>query len=168
MQNRNPSPLMAPRRAGLPGSTPASALSAAAPVAAKSNPHQELFAAVARQFGLDDTVAAEVSSTGVLSLDGRTVLMMPLPERDDGRLGTLLILETGCQRTEENLDTLLGHAPGVLASFHASLGLTPQGQWVLYRVVLAAAGEGRALADALVGTTALCDFIIGRDAPAAH
>lgn len=165
MQTRVPSPLTTPRRAALPGTLPAAAAKPASP---KATPHMELFAAAARRLGADETAAAEIGRHGTLAFAERTAVLMPLPDRDDGRLGTLLILETGRGCQPDQLTAVLGHAPGVLASFNASIGLSPQGQWLLYRVVAAPAGDTQLLADAVAGSLALVDFVFGDETPAAH
>jgi hypothetical protein len=121
-----------------------------------------LVEAAAKQLGLNDADAALVGQSGLLTVANRTVAVIPLTDREDGIVSLLLSVDTDQEIRMEDVATVLQHAPGALVSFSAAMGASPDGKWVLHRSLSVNATESAVLADAILSSVQLVDFVFDK------
>jgi hypothetical protein len=118
----------------------------------------------ALQLGLDAASARLAGETATLQAGDCTVGILPLSLGDGDALSLVLSVQTSVPvlPTGQVGDavTVLQHAPGALHAFSASLGATPEGCWVVFRTVRVRPGDGAALAQHLLETVRLADFVL--------
>jgi hypothetical protein len=119
----------------------------------------ELVESAAKQLGLNDADAAAVGHSGLLTVAGRTVAIIPLTDRDDGQLSLLLSVDTDRVISASEVTQVLQHAPGALVSFSAAMGSSPEGKWVLHRSLSVSSSDGVVLAEAILSSVQLVDFV---------
>jgi hypothetical protein len=126
----------------------------------------------ALHLGLDAQGAALAGQTATLHADGRTLVILPMGQSDDGTLSLLLSVQTGLpvQTGSGGGDAtaVLQHVPGALHAFCASMGATPDGCWVLYRSLRVAPNDALGLAADLVETVRLAEFVWPDAPPSGH
>jgi hypothetical protein len=127
---------------------------------------------VALHLGMDAASADLVGNTATLTSGDKTITLLPLGQTDDGALSLMLSVSTtlpiaappdGLPATQ-----VLLHAPGALSAFSVALGATPDGHWMLYRSLVAGANDGHKVAQAVISTVRLADFVLDPATAAGH
>jgi hypothetical protein len=119
--------------------------------------------AAAKVLGLNDEDAISVRETGLIEVDNHTVSIIPVATCSDGILSILLSVETGCSIKKfgsEGVAAVLQHASGALASFNATINSSAAGYWMLHRSVMVDPGRAQSLAEEIVCSTRLADFVL--------
>lgn len=119
---------------------------------------------VALHLGMDAVSADLVGNTATLTSGDKTITLVPLGETDDGALSLMLSVSTTLPvaATPEGLPAsqVLLHAPGALSAHSVALGATPDGHWMLCRSLVAGANDGQKVAQAVVSTVLLADYVL--------
>jgi hypothetical protein len=118
-----------------------------------------LVESAAKQLGLSETDAVAVGKSGLLTVANRVVAIIPLSDGEHGRLSLLLSVDTDQTIVVDDVANVLQHAPGALVSFSAAMGASPDGKWVLHRSLSVGPDEGSVLADAVLSSVQLVDFV---------
>jgi hypothetical protein len=122
-----------------------------------------LVSAAAIHLGLTPAEAERVAHHGLIEVIDKKVSMVPVKQTDDGNISLLLSIDTqraiGSSPTAEPR-AVLQHAPGALLAFSAGIGCTPDGNWVVHRAVSLHTSQSQELADAILSTVQLADFMV--------
>jgi hypothetical protein len=120
--------------------------------------------AAAKVLGLGDADAATVGDSGLISIAGKRVMLIPLAEGGtEQELGFLISVHTGSRMDAEGSTAplaVLQHTPGALLSFNAAVGVSPDGEWLLHRHLRVGADGAQALAEATMACVQLAEFML--------
>lgn len=124
----------------------------------------ELVEAAALELGLCASDAAQARRTAMLTTGDKTVLLLPMVPTDNGGVSMLISVQTCVpvvgQGGSDDAIAVLQQAPGALYALAAALGATPEGWWVVHRMVRIEAEDSAALARELRETVGLVDHLL--------
>jgi hypothetical protein len=122
-----------------------------------------LVSASAIHLGLNPTEAEQVAHQGLIEVVDKKVSIVPVKQTEDGNISLLLSVDTeraiGITPSAEPR-AVLQHTPGALLAFSAGIGCTPSGNWVVHRAVSLHTSQSQELAEAILSTVQLADFIL--------
>jgi hypothetical protein len=122
-----------------------------------------LVSASAIHLGLSPAEAERVAHHGLIEVVDKKVSIVPVKQTEDGNISLLLSIDTeraiGSTPTAEPR-AVLQHTPGALLAFSAGIGCSPGGNWVVHRAVSLHTSQSQELADAILATVQLADFMV--------
>jgi hypothetical protein len=122
-----------------------------------------LVSASAIHLGLSPSDAERVAHHGLIEVIDKKVSIVPVKQTEDGNISLLLSIDTeraiGSTPSAEPR-AVLQHTPGALLAFSAGIGCTPNGNWVVHRAISLHASQSQELADAILSTVQLADFML--------
>jgi hypothetical protein len=126
----------------------------------------------ALHLGLSEEDASIASRSAVLTAGDKTVSMLPLGPSDTGGLSLVLSVQTSVpvcgDRGSAGVIAVLQHAPGALHALAASLGATPDGFWIVHRLMRVCPDGGAALAAGVRESVHLADYVLRGEHAGSH
>jgi hypothetical protein len=131
-----------------------------------------LIEAAARRLGLSASAAAEARRSAMLSAGNKRVLVLPVAPTESGGVALLISVQTrvpvvGPGGSHQTL-AVLQQAQGALYASAAAIGATPEGWWVVHRMVRVEAGDDTALAGELRESVGLVEHLLRGLVPLGH
>jgi hypothetical protein len=122
----------------------------------------DLAAGAAQHLGLDADAAAAIGRDGLIAIGARTVAVLPVIDDGHGQPCLMLCVDSGIPiagMDSDRISQLLQTASGLLAAFSAAIGSSPEGHWVVYRSLPASQVQSQDLAQAILVSVRLVDFV---------
>lgn len=126
----------------------------------------DMAASAAQHLGLDAQAAATIGQEGLIAIGERVVAIMPVPDDGNGKPCLMLCVDSGIPiagMDSQRISQVLQMTSGLLAAFSVAIGSSPEGHWVIYRSLPASQIQSRDLAEAILSSVRLVDFVF--DAP---
>lgn len=131
-----------------------------------------LVQAAAHLLGMDDTAARLAARTATLVSGDKTVTVLPMGRTDDDGLSLVISVQTRVPVPSDDgpggVLSVLQHVPGALHAFSAAPGASADGFWTVHRTVRIGPDGAPELAERLVETVRLADYMLLDEADAAH
>lgn len=111
--------------------------------------------ATARALGMNAMAAEQAARDGALLLDGKAVMLCPVPLEAGGGSKLVVSVASGLKVREMSsaaLIALLAHAPGLLSVHGVTIGCDPHGVLTLYRSVDAMSASSESLMQEMLTT----------------
>jgi hypothetical protein len=113
----------------------------------------ELLREVALLMGMSSSDADEVAKSGAIQVNGRSLVFTPAVCEDAPTMLLITLITAIAADTHEGAPSnILPHAPGFLIAHRASLGLSPDGEWLIHRSIDMQGMQAPALSRAIVAT----------------
>lgn len=122
----------------------------------------DLATSAAQHLGLDAKAAAAIGEDGLIAVGERVVAILPVLDDGNGRPTVMLCVDSGMAIADSDADRIsqvLQMSSGLLAAFSAAIGSSPEGRWVIYRSLPASQIQSRDLAEAILSSVRLVDFV---------
>jgi hypothetical protein len=122
----------------------------------------DLATSAAQHLGLDAQAAATIGQEGLIAVGERVVAIMPVLDDGNGKPCVMLCVDSGIPiagMDSPRISQVLQMTSGLLAAFSAAIGSSPEGHWVIYRSLPASQIQSRDLAEAILASVRLVDFV---------
>jgi hypothetical protein len=116
----------------------------------------------AQHLGLQAQAATTVGQEGLIAVGERVVAIMPVLDGGNGKPCLMLCVDSGIAiagMDSDRISQVLQMTSGLLAAFSAAIGSSPEGHWVIYRSLAASQLQSRDLAEAILSSVRLVDFV---------
>jgi hypothetical protein len=122
----------------------------------------DLATSAAQHLGLNAESAATIGQEGLIAVGERVVAIMPVLDDGNGKPCVMLCVDSGIPiagMDSPRISQVLQMTSGLLAAFSAAIGSSPEGHWVIYRSLPASQIQSRDLAEAILSSVRLIDFV---------